>query len=427
MIVHQFRAWARTASPASRADGARALARAYLYSSLDTDQKREAIAILTGFLDDPVPKVRRALAEAFAVSTEAPHHIVLALADDQASIAAIVLIGSPILSDAELIDCAATADEFAQEAIASRLKVSATVSAALAETAAPSALVALARNLGATLLPFSIHRIIERHGDQAEVREALLSRNDLPSAARLDLVAATMRALGAFVTERNWMSDERVSRVAREAKDKAAIVIAQSNRSWQGALDLAAHLRRSGELTVGFAFRAILSGRIDLFKATLSELSGTPMGRVDGLARQAESAGFAALYRKAALPLDLLPAFRIALRAAGDADWTQAPREGLSRRVIERVLTACDGINAGHLDKLLVLLRRFEAEAAREEARAAPARIAARATEPLVLSDLDADSYRLPPSQSRLRAGVRHEPRLLTIDMAALEAELCAA
>ena len=426
MIVHQFRAWARTASPPSRADGARALARAYLYSDLAADQKREAIAVLTGFLDDPSPLVRRALAEAFAVSPAAPHHIVLALADDQASIAAIVLLGSPVLSEAELIDCAATADEIAQQAIASRPTLSGSLSAALAETGAPSALVALARNREATIPAFSMARMIERHGDVAEVREALLSRDDLPSAARLDLVAATMRALGAFVTERNWMSDERVGRVAREAKDKAAIVIAQSARSWQGALDLASHLRRSGDLTVGFAFRAILSGRADLFKATLSELSGTPIARVDGLSRQADSAGFAALYRKASLPLDLLPAFRIALQAAGEADWTRAPSEGLSCRVIERVLTACQGINGGHLDKLLVLLRRFESEAAREEARAAPARVPAapRIVEPLVLEDLEAGSYRAPAVPSRLARG---EPTLLTIDMAALEAELCAA
>jgi hypothetical protein len=33
------------------------------------------------------------------------------------------------------------------------------------------------------------------------------------------------------------------------------------------------------------------------------------------------------------------------------------------------VLTACDGANSGELDSLLAVLRRFEAEALREEAR----------------------------------------------------------
>lgn len=443
MIINQFRIWAETASSTSRADGASALARAYLSSGFDDAQRREALVVLSGFLDDGSPLVRGALAEAFACAPNAPHPIVLALADDQSSIAAIVLALSPVLTDGQLIDCAATSDDLAQSAIASRPGLSASVAAALCEIAGAAALVVLADNGSATIRDFSIHRMIERHGDCAPLREALLGRQDLPAAARVDLVAATMRALGAFVTERNWMSDERVARVAREAKDKAAIVIAGTDRGWHGALDLAAHLRKSGDLTVGFAFRAILSGRIDLFKATLSELSGATMVRVDGLTEQSDSGGFAAIYRKAGLPLDLLPAFRIALRAARAADWTVTGAAGLSRQVVERVLTACDTVNAGHFDKLLVLLRRFEAEAARDEARRVPAFGAGRAAglrpaalpshadrtvsraEPLLLTDPAAGlaAHR----HERRAVAARHKPKTLTIDMAALEAELCVA
>ena len=434
MIINQFRAWAQTASPADRADGVSALARAFLYSDLDAVQRCEAVCVLTGFLDDPSAPVRRALAEAFACAAEAPHHIVLALADDQASIAAIVLAASPVLSDAELIDCAAMADGFAQCAIASRPNLSGPVAAALAEIAEPEALVELAANLAAPLPEFSIRRMIERHGDHAPMREALLGRPNLPPAARVDLVAATMRALGAFVTERNWMSEERVARVGREAKDKAAITIAESSRSWSNVLELAAHLRQAGELTVGFVFRAILSGKIELFKATLSELAGLPIARVDGLTDRFESAGFAALYRKASLPIALLPAFRVALHAAREADWSRARSASLSRLVIERVLTACDAINGGDLDKLLVLLRRFESEAAREEARALPPpprskplslRPARREATPLILTDLDAAEDR----QDRVhdRATSRIEPVFYTIDLKAIEVELLAA
>lgn len=435
MIINQFRAWAQTASPAGRADGVSALARAYLYSNFDHHQQREAVGVLTGFLDDPSPLVRRALAEALASAAEAPHHIVLALADDQSSIAAIILSRSPVLSDAELIDCAAIADALAQSAIASRPALSCAVAAALAEIAAPEALVVLAANRGVALPAFSIRRMIERHGGHAELREALLARPDLPSAARVDLVAATMRALATFVTERNWMSGERVTRVAREAKDKAAIVIAETSQGRNGPLELVAHLRAAGELTAGFVLRAILSGKIELFKAALCELSGIPLGRADGLTDQCESAGFAALYRKAGLPLPLLPAFRIALRAAREADWTAASGAGLSRRVIERVLTGCDAINGGDLDKLLVLLRRFETEAAREEARAgtaaaprtAPLPLRCTDAKPLLLTDLDAEEYRMPASHGRERRLPRPAPAVFTIDLAAIEAELCAA
>ena len=161
-----------------------------------------------------------------------------------------------------------------------------------------------------------------------------------------------------------------------------------------------------------------------------------PASRVDGLARCCESTGFATLYRKCGLPADLLPAFRIALAAAREADWTQTQGASLSRAAIERVLTACAAINSGELDKLMVLLRRFESEAAREESRSASL-FAAPQTAPLTLSDggptvaallltdLDALDGTAPV---HCRVVPHHrDPAVVTVDLAAIEAELCAA
>ncbi len=423
MILTKFRAWAQTASPDTRAEGASALARAYLHGRSNEAQRRDAACILTSFLDDPSPLVRRALAEALAGAGAAPHHIILALADDQAPIAAIVLAASPVLTDAELIDCATTAGDIAQAAIAGRSRLSGPVAAALAEVAAPAALVALARNLAAPLPPICIQRIIARHGDDAELRDALLARPDLTATARVDLVAATMRAVSSLITERNWMSEERLKRLNRETKDKAAITVAASSRGWSDALEIAGHLREAGELTLGFAFRAILSGKLELFKATLSVLTDVPIARVDSIVDRFDGSAFASLYRKADLPPALLDAVRIALMAAREADWSMRG-PGLSCRVIERVLTGCEAINTGELDKLMVLLRRFESEAAREEIRAVPTMAPAHALRfdhkgfdaPLMLTDFDIDMPRALSDRSMTR---RREPTI--------EAELCAA
>ncbi len=430
MILNQFQSWVRTAPPSSRADGVSALARAYLYSKLDLHQRVDTVRVLTGFLDDPSPDVRRSLAEALASALDAPHHIVLALADDCAAVSSVVLARSPVLSDAELIDCAATAEPASQAAIASRPNLSPAVAAALSEIAAPDALVVLAGNRAVRLPGFAIRRMVERHGRTAELRQALLARDDLPGSVRVDLVAATAEALAAFVTARNWLSCERMTRVALEAGDKAAVTIASGDGD--SRRELVAHLRQSGRLTSGFALRAILSGKIELFKAILVELSGMPAFRVDGLARQCDSTGFATLYRRCGLPADLLPAFRIALGAAREADWTKEHEAGLSRAAIERVLVACAAINSGELDKLMVLLRRFEVEAARDEARLAPPlgrepqprSIDASSATPLLLTDFDALDNEEPRRSPVPR---RRERRILTVDLAAIEAELCAA
>ena len=417
MILEKFQNWARTASASDRADGVRILAKSYLYSDLGR-ARPTALRLLTEFLDDPSPLVRTALAELVAGAGNAPHHLVLALADDQADIARLVLARSPVLSDAELIECAASVDERSQAAIAGRPSVSAALSAALAEVSGPAGLVALAGNRNAMISAISFGRMVERFGNEPELREALLLREDLPAPVRLELVAAATRALAAFVAERNWMSDDRMKRVATEARDKAAITVAASQPDSQA--DLVAHLRRSGQLTVGLAFRAILSGRLDLFQTILSELTGMHPLRIEGLIQGSDGTGFAALYRKAALPAELLPAFRVALDAVRNT--AGAGRTALHPHAVEHVRTACEAANHGEFDKLLVLLRRFEAEAAREDARSRALPRLAPVAEPIRFVDAaqhhHQDVVRLPAR----RPAVRYE-----IDMVALESALLAA
>ena len=131
-------------------------------------------------LDDPSALVRRALAEALAGAFEAPRAIVLALAADQSDVAAVVLGRSPVLTEAELVDFAASGDAAAQCAIARRPRLPASIAAALAEVGRREAAIALADNLDADVRPSALWRLFERFGDDAEVRDALASRADLP-------------------------------------------------------------------------------------------------------------------------------------------------------------------------------------------------------------------------------------------------------
>jgi uncharacterized protein (DUF2336 family) len=428
MIVRRFLHWAQSASPAQRAEGVSALARAYITADLDRAARDDAEHVLTQFLDDPSPLVRRAMAEAFARAQEAPHHIVLALADDQSDISSIVLGRSPLLSDSELIDCAAIGDPIAQSAIALRPSLSVAVAAALAEVGAREALISLTVNSSVDLPEFSMRRMVERFGADGELREALLLRSNLPASLRADLVAATASALSEFVTACDWLSPERAQRVMREARDQAHIIIAATARDrLSGPMQLVAHLRASGQLTASLLLRALLSGNGRLFEAALTHLAEVPLARVQGLMRDWRSAGFAALYRKAGLADALLPAFRAAIEALGARHQAEEALARLSRQKVERVLTACRALESVELDRLVAVLRRFEAEAAREEAREFSTAILPRAKPaarpklnvahepPLLLADDD---------EAESRAG---SPGPYTIDMDALEAELMAA
>lgn len=375
-FMARFMAPGAQSSPAQRAPAAAQLAGALVRGELNPQEERDAQLVLTALLDDPSPLVRGALALELSVAHNAPHHIVVALANDQAEVAAPILNKSPRLADADLIDCAAIGDCASQIAIATRLRLSAAVAAAIAEVGARKAVVALIGNDGADTPDFSLARIIERFGEDGETREALLQRGDLPLTLRARLVDAAARALTHFVVSRDWLSAERAERATREARERATILLAaDSAENLEGPGALVRHLRQQGQLTAGLVLRALLSGNSTLLIAALAELSGLPASRVAGYVGEFEGAGFGALFHRAGLPQTLLPAYRAALSAQqefgtqqefGDDPGSQAR---LSRTVIERVLTSCERADDSSLAPVIALLRRFDAEAARDDAR----------------------------------------------------------
>lgn len=370
MAVRKFLAWAQAASPVALAEGADKLARAFLYGECPEPEREDMRRILTALLDHPSPLVRRALAEAFASPPNAPHYMVLALANDSSDVAALVLARSPLLSDAELVDLAATADAFAQSAIALRPQLSAAVAAALAEAGALEALIALARNPGAEILEFSVRRMVARFGHDGELRAALLERPYLSAPLRSDLALAAVEAAAATMTERALLPPGKAAWFMRGARERVVVAIAAEIACETGELaNFAAYLRRGGQLTAGVLLRGLLCGNRHLLEAALCELTGIAMRRVAGLSADGKSAKFAALYRKAKLPGRMLPAFVAGLAAVAKSGGAGPANARLQRPLIGVVLEACAAANTGELDLLIAELRRLEAEAAREEAR----------------------------------------------------------
>jgi uncharacterized protein (DUF2336 family) len=389
-IVRRFLSWAQRADAGGRAEAASALARAYLYSDLGPALRREAAIGLTSLLDDHSALVRRALAEALAGAADAPHHIVLALACDQSEVSSVMLARSPVLTDAELVDCAAVGDGRAQAALARRPRLGMSVAAALAEIGQREAVIALAGNFDADLSQSVLLRIVERFGDDAEAREALVMRPSLPSQLRCDLVDAAAKALSDFVAACDWLGADRAERIAREAAEQGAVCVA--NRSPSAEMrDFVRHLRQRGGLTIALLVRALLSGNRALFENALAELSGLAPARVAGFMREPRSTGFAALYGKTGLPAYLLPAFRAALAALDKADIV--PGDQISWALTKCVIAACEGIHSPERDNFVSLLRRFEAEAAREEARVFASESAAYGRAPGLLVRFDEEFW----------------------------------
>ncbi len=368
MIVRQFLQWVRTAPAAERGDATTALARAYLYSDLTPDDRAAAEGALIMLLDDPSPLVRAELARALAFSERAPPPVILGLAVDQPEVASWVLEHSPLLVDADLVDAVATGEPQAQAAIARRADLPCAVSAAIAEVGSAEACLVLIENPRAEIVPFSLDRIVMRYGHLAAIREAMLALDDLPAPTRQALVAKLSETLAGFVAAREWLEQDRARRVAKEACEKATVTLAAVAPDSE-IRPLIRHLRESGQLNAGLVLRALLSGNGEMFEEALAELSGMPLSRVSALVHDRGRTGFRALFDKAGLPASTFPAFREAVEAMREGGFDLGGAMRLRRRMVERVLTRCADEADVEIEPLMTLLRRFAAEAAREEAR----------------------------------------------------------
>ena len=189
-----------------------------------------------------------------------------------------------------------------------------------------------------------------------------------PIEIRATLTVAGMRELATFAAGCGWLSPERAERARREASEMVALSLA-TDESSDALQALVRHLRQTEQLTPALVLRAILSGRLTFVEAALADLAHLPIQRVGGLVSEAAGPGFSALYERAGLPRELKPAFVAGLQAVRDAARHPAGGSERSRRTLERVMAACGALPRQSSGKLLSFLRRFEAQAAREEAR----------------------------------------------------------
>jgi uncharacterized protein (DUF2336 family) len=221
-------------------------------------------------------------------------------------------------------------------------------------------------------------RMIERRGNDAPLREALLARTDLPPEVRHAIGLAVAQALSAFVTQRGWIGTERCDRLGREAGERVALEACEGAGA-AAVARLVSHLRTTRQLTAGLILRAVLSGQTSFAQAALADLSGQDHAAVARAMR--DPRGFAVLHERAGLPGALLPAMQAALSAWQDVARRAIPVRGtgLSRRIIECAIGACEGLPAPDMHAVIALLNRYEAEAARDEARDAARAIAAEA------------------------------------------------
>lgn len=371
MIIEQFLNWVDSAKAQNRQAAASALARAYLQSELTIEERCAAEAALTVLLDDPSPNVRLSLAEAFSTSHSAPVHVIAALASDQPEVASMVLVRSPLFSDSDLIDRVALGSDEIQCAIALRPQLSATVCAAIAEVGCRQACAVLLRNDSAKIVPLSIRRLVERFGDEAEMRELLLSDPRLPADGRHTLAVKVGEALRSMALVTALIGSKRAERVTRDAATRACLDQVDSVPAAEIPA-LIEHLRLSGEMTTAFVLKALVHGKIAFFASILASLSGQDEFRIKAQLAHGRASILTALLKRCGFTESVSGLMLRGLdcwRAVANGKLEAGPQE-IARMMLQHFNAAETTPAFAHgNDDLVALIRSIYLETVRENGR----------------------------------------------------------
>lgn len=167
-----------------------------------TGQDRAIMVEIIGqLLHDVETAVRQNLAECFAAQPDAPHDLVLALANDEFEVAKPVLAKSEVLKDAELIDIIKHRTMEHQVAVALRPHVSERVSDALVETGREQVITSLLSNRGAKISEQTMDHLVEQSRETAAYQEPLVERHDLSLDLAKKLYAGVSAALREHIVQ----------------------------------------------------------------------------------------------------------------------------------------------------------------------------------------------------------------------------------
>ena len=176
-----------------------------------TAQDREMISdIIVQLIREVETSVRRALADHFAERSDAPEHLVIALANDDIEVAYPVLLKSKVLHDAELIEIVQHRTMEHQVAIAMRPLVSEQVSDALVETKNDKVVTTLLENSGARICETTMEQLVEASRNKRSYQRPLVHRHDLPSRLAKKLYWAVSAALRGHILKNFDVDPDRI-------------------------------------------------------------------------------------------------------------------------------------------------------------------------------------------------------------------------
>lgn len=239
-----------------------------------SDRERALMGdILRKLVHDVEREVRRDLSERIADRIDAPHDLVVELANDEIEIAYPVLMKSKVLQDVDLVEIIRHRTQAYQVAISVRQEVSEDVSQALVDTGDTDVITSLLKNDDAAISRSLMEHLVAESKRVDTFQNPLVNRGDLPPDLARKMYWWVSAALRKHIVENHDVDataiDDAIEDTVRETLDRESHEAARPSE----AETFAQQMADRGRITEDFLLQTLRQGEVSLFEACFARLT----------------------------------------------------------------------------------------------------------------------------------------------------------
>lgn len=339
----------------SRAHAAHKICRCIDEAQLSPEERAHAESILAIMAEDAAVLVRRALAVALKNSPKLPHELAVKLAGDIETIALPIILNSPMLTDADLVEIVRTCPSAKQVAVASRETLSATVTNAIATSAVPEAVQRAVANDNAIFDEHALETVLDRFAGVSAITAAMVHRNELPLIITEKLVSLVTGEAFDHLVNNHELPPQIAIDLAMGARERVTVDIIEQAVRQKDIARFVQQLNLNGRLSPSLLMRGLCMGHVEFVEHAMAELAGMAHQRMWLMIHDSGPLGLKAAFDRTGLPPRLFPSFRAALEVYHTIEREGGAQDRIifRRRMLERTLTLFQSIPKDDLDYLL--------------------------------------------------------------------------
>lgn len=294
---------ARGTSRGARSDLVAALGDLFAERERVLSERERALMteILQKLVRDVEGSVRQQLARHLAESTQAPSNLVRELANDDADVAAPILMRSPLLADADLIAVVRHRTQQHKLAVAQRPDVREAVSDELVASGDDDVIVTLLQNANARISEATTAYLTEQAKTLDRLQEPLVAREELTPDLARRLYWYVSAALRQQILHHHAIPesalDDALERAVEELADSGRASmrpLAQRNRM---AWELADRVEAARGIDMAIVLKALRTGEMPLFEALFGRFTGLRAPRLQYIIYEDDGRMLAAVAR----------------------------------------------------------------------------------------------------------------------------------